>query len=195
MSSPYCSRYACAPTSSAFLATPYGAFVSSGIAVPELLLAERDRRELRVRADGAGDARACACRGAAPARARARPSSGSRTSSGPGSRGWRRCRRPRPRGGTRAPGSRSSNRRAVSAMSVRSVSARRGTTTSCPSSSQPLDEVRAEEAAAAGDENAHRGRVLRRMRARVDGVGHRSVGTASRRATSGTLASRSIAAG
>ena len=27
---PYCSRYACAPTSRAFFATPYGAFVSSG---------------------------------------------------------------------------------------------------------------------------------------------------------------------
>ena len=50
---PYCSRYACPCTSSIFLANPYGALVSSGIAVPQVVLPERHRRELGIRADRA----------------------------------------------------------------------------------------------------------------------------------------------
>ncbi len=72
-------------------------------AVPELVLDERHRRELRIGADRADERRACRPRADATARARARPSSGSRTSSGPGSPGSRRSRPPRPRGGRRAP--------------------------------------------------------------------------------------------
>ena len=108
------------------------------------------------------------CRRAA--RSRARPSSGSRTSSGRGWRGWRRFRRPRRRGGRRAPARR--RRRAARRRPGASGRSRGGAPRRLDALGlEPLDEMRAEEAAAARDE----------VRIRCQSCGGRADGSQSTR--------------
>ena len=98
--------------------------------------------------------RASASRAAGPARGRSPPSRGSRTSSGPGSHGSRRCRRPRSeverdrRGAYR----RSAPCRPCDVRSYRRFGRRRRRALRF----EALNEMGPEEAAAAGDQDSHR---------------------------------------
>ena len=139
------------PTRTAFFATPYGAFVSSGYPSHSAFLAKRDGRELRVRADRPRDdelrrlVQPCLLEDVHPHReVRVPVAAGVRPVGADPAR-------PRQPGGRRAPGCASSNSCAASSLEVRSYSAWRATTTSWPSLSSRSTRCEPRKPPAAGD--------------------------------------------